>query len=760
MKRLLRLAGANPSIDRGDTERSPALPRPIRILLLTLGEIVIGSLFVLGQEPGAHPLAALRREGAVIHPSNRETPGRKGVALAFPEGGIEQRIGDLLTPASGGVDLWLQTPADWPTTGDCALFHIGEEAHVHVTLFFRGAALLAVYKGDVDHYSSVHSAAPRGWKPATWHHVEYSWAQKKTTNEVELFLRVDGDIAGFATGQKIERWPDRFYIGARGRTQAPWKGLIEDARVSSSPLTIPELQPGRRTVEVRANQAVGECYNFWSIHNFTSEDMFAKPDQRKITIQRHPYMKTVNCVRFIGGREDGKNEFFLGLDANGKPRYDFAPAVAYLKGIMDWGYTPRIVLDNVPMKMSEPPKMNTYGNTYPPKDYGVYHAYIKALIQRLIDEFGSEVAPRWRFRVMTEPDLYPGHWAGTKEEWLRLYDTAVDAVTQLIPDADIGPGNILNPAGGESGKRPKWGLDIIDHAATGKNYYTGKTGTRLRFFSCSWYGGVGKPVDEFDTAIGRMRERLGRYPQFKDTPIEVAEFGVLTDDNNRRFFSGEATEWSGSWLAAIADRAWRLDVRQIHLWAVNSGLLATPYTHVLWMLEQMAGGQRLAVDVASNQTKGGETSGATKAECGAAACRKDGRLLIMLYNHRALRKPQVAEHVILRVRDARMKDGAQWKVSEWGFDAEHGVFIRALYKDIEAAGLEPLPDSPVWGSDFTRRFGDAARTVFEKNRSRYAQLAQLPQLRKSEPLAVGDGEAVLEFDMPGHSVRFLELTAE
>ncbi len=64
----------------------------------------------------------------------------------------------------------------------------------------------------------------------------------------------------------------------------------------------------------------------------------------------------------------------------------------------------------------------------------------------------------------TEPDLRPAHWAGTREEYFAHYDYTVEAVRSVLPDARIGPGNILNPRYSK-----RWGLDIIDHLAKGAN---------------------------------------------------------------------------------------------------------------------------------------------------------------------------------------------------------------------------------------------------------------------------------------------------
>jgi xylan 1,4-beta-xylosidase len=260
--------------------------------------------------------------------------------------------------------------------------------------------------------------------------------------------------------------------------------------------TLPSAR-AQLSFQVEPRVPVGECFNFWSIKNFTYQDLFDQPLGREAFRRNHPYTRYINCVRLIGGRGDGKNRWLLRVEADGRQVTDFTGMIRYLRAIQEWGYTPRIVLDNVPTELSAPGRpLHTYGNTYPPTDYGAYHRYLRAAVEAMVQAFGRETVGRWRFRVMTEPDLNPGHWAASKEEFLRLYDYAVDAVTQVLPEADIGPGNILNPV-----KHRKWGLDIIDHCATGRNYRTGQIGTRMRYFSCSWYGAVNEPVSSLTESV-------------------------------------------------------------------------------------------------------------------------------------------------------------------------------------------------------------------------------------------------------------------
>ena len=120
--------------------------------------------------------------------------------------------------------------------------------------------------------------------------------------------------------------------------------------------------------------------------------------------------------------------------------------------------------------MCDNPTKNRYGNTEPPNDFRVWSSYVRQLVQALVEEFGRDEVSRWRFRVGTEPDLNPGHWTGTKEQYLAHYDHTVAAVASVLPSATIGPGNIIDPV--KKRKWQSWGADIIEHCATGTNHAT------------------------------------------------------------------------------------------------------------------------------------------------------------------------------------------------------------------------------------------------------------------------------------------------
>ena len=152
-----------------------------------------------------------------------------------------------------------------------------------------------------------------------------------------------------------------------------------------------------------ATAAQGVCYNFWSINNFTSQHMFADPGYGERIKRDKPFMKQVNCVRLLGGRHDGRNAWFKGVDENGKVDCDFSEMIQYLRGIQDAGFTPRIVLDNIPTAMSEPGELAKYGNTRPAKDLKIWHEYVRQAVQAMVDAFGIETVSNGDFASAPNP---------------------------------------------------------------------------------------------------------------------------------------------------------------------------------------------------------------------------------------------------------------------------------------------------------------------------------------------------------------------
>ena len=225
-------------------------------------------------------------EGVSAQQSVRTAHCEDRVAILLSAGGFTVPTEGHLSARTGSIALRCRTPQEWPVADDRALLHVGEEAHVHVTLLFRDGILTAVYKGGEAHFSALRTKVPRSWRPETWHEVQFSW-RGAGEGEVDFLLVADGQLIGIAKGKRIAARPTTATVGVRGE-RIPWQGLLADVVLSVNPIVPAELAPGTRPITVRADQEVGECYRFWTIgnhnqpHRFTDAKYLARMTVSKI----------------------------------------------------------------------------------------------------------------------------------------------------------------------------------------------------------------------------------------------------------------------------------------------------------------------------------------------------------------------------------------------------------------------------------------------------------------------------------------------
>jgi xylan 1,4-beta-xylosidase len=220
------------------------------------------------------------------------------------------------------------------------------------------------------------------------------------------------------------------------------------------------LSSPNANITIRADRPAGECHRFWTVMNCNRPQIFLDKEYVASMPRIKPYISQVNAVYLLGGRQPDRNVWYHGQNAAGTLRVDFDGMIAQLKSMLDHGFTPWPVLDNVPYAMSNPPQNNVFGNTAPPADERVWEQYVELALRAMVKAFGQTTVSGWWFRVGTEPDYIPGHWAGTKEQYLDHYDHTVAALNRVVPEALVGPGNILNPVEGEYGVEVHnpWGL--------------------------------------------------------------------------------------------------------------------------------------------------------------------------------------------------------------------------------------------------------------------------------------------------------------
>jgi xylan 1,4-beta-xylosidase len=494
------------------------------------------------------------------------------------------------------------------------------------------------------------------------------------------------------------------------------------------------------TINTGSNE--GLFYNFWSTRPMINQTRFNGANFRNSLNSIKPYVKSYNMVRMMGGRNDNKNTFYKGVDNSGKIITDFSGLLSSLRNFRLTGFKPRIVLDNVPWEMSLPKVDDTYGNSKPPNDYGIWRQYVNAYLQALVNEFGMSEVKTWRFRIATEPNYTPHHWRGTKNEFFKHYDITVDEVLKVIPDAIVGPGNLLTEG------VATFTTEIIDHCATGTNYATGQIGTKMDFFALSYYEKLDKKEVRFENVVKPYRDKLNSYSQFSNIPFDIQEFGILRGDNAKRGLSlHDATEMGASWYATIADLAYNYNITEIYDWGqeVESSNLPAGLRNVTEMFLKLEGGLRMFAE--------DNLSGFS----GVIPVSKDGNLYMLIYNHNTTRNSTNSKTIYPKFEGSQIANTTKWKMNEWTIDKENSVFMHELYKDIRSSGVSEKTNGRIYGNRPSDRFEDGWKNVLSSNSSKYEQLSKLSLSVKDSLIGKFEDNLMLKVDLAPHAVKLIEL---
>jgi len=171
------------------------------------------------------------------------------------------------------------------------------------------------------------------------------------------------------------------------------------------------------------------------------------------------------------------------IDAQGKEQYNFQYVDALFDYLQSVGIKPFVELGFMPSAMASGTKTIFWwrGNVTPPRDYAQWERLIKALTTHWTERYGKAEVASWYFEVWNEPNL-DGFWAGTQDEYFKLYAHAARAVKSV--DASYRVGGPAT-AGGD------WIPEMIGYAS--------KNSVPLDFVSTHSYGVNQGFLDEFGT---------------------------------------------------------------------------------------------------------------------------------------------------------------------------------------------------------------------------------------------------------------------
>ena len=302
---------------------------------------------------------------------------------------------------------------------------------------------------------------------------------------------------------------------------------------------------GKVHIRVYAGQSDGAMASVWNFFGYDEPNYSYAPNGQKLLGELAAFSSGPVYVRVhnLLTSGDGTASLKWGStnvyteDAAGHPAYSWtildrifdAFRAAGIKPLVEIGFMPEALSAHpAPYrhKFPQEPVSSIYtGWAYPPKDFEKWSDLVFQFVHHLRERYGDAEVETWLWEVWNEPDI--GYWQGTPEEYFKLYDFSVEAVLRALPKARVGGPDSTGPA---SPKAAEFLRRFLEHCAQGRNYATGKTGSRLDFISFHPKGSPAWRGDHVQMGIARQLASIeagfkivASFPQWRQIPVVLGE---------------------------------------------------------------------------------------------------------------------------------------------------------------------------------------------------------------------------------------------
>ena len=444
------------------------------------------------------------------------------------------------------------------------------------------------------------------------------------------------------------------------------------------------------------------------------------------------YIQLMQCTGGTYERDLFKNP----EDTSVLDDYDFSRLVKNCRGILSLGAKPHLKLGSVPVKFTSGYENGGFDmNAFPPDDYEAYYNYIKAMAEKLVEEFGTDELLTWRFGCMTEYEN--ADWFRSKdgdpqksaESYCKLYDYTAAALCDVLGDGVyIGAHSMTVTEG-------LWDEEIfIKHVATEKNYKTGKVGTPINFLSASFYDTKpgkftkGKTLSETVDYLRNTAEKYG----LNDLTYGIDEGRILYGNAKGKEDDALFNRTCGdTWQAAYDARLYKTcidkDIEYFSSWGYLTGGALSGYPIISYFVAQNTALFDGCKKVSSKTSSLKKIVGA-EADCVALYDEENETLRVMLYNFKNDVDYDKAVDFKLSLNIPQF-DGEEVKIIKKTVNDDCNFFDewrddRKKY-NITDDKFNWSPDDPCIDSTVTLD-DEEARSIYEAElRDRYIQCAKL-----------------------------------
>jgi xylan 1,4-beta-xylosidase len=405
-------------------------------------------------------------------------------------------------------------------------------------------------------------------------------------------------------------------------------------------------------------------------------------------------------------------------DSQGRPLYNFSYVDQIYDGLLATGVRPFVEISFMPDKLAASQIVHTFWykpNISPPKDWNRWDALISAFIQHLVDRYGLDEVAQWYFEVWNEPNL--DFWAGEPKQatYWELYDHTALAIKTVSPRLRVG---------GPATAQAAW-VDAFIHHCSEKNIPVDFVSTHV-YANDPPQGVFGSQADVprdqmVCRAVSMVHDQI-RASSRPRLPLIWSEYNASYQNEP------DVTDsiYMGPWLADTIRRCDGL-TDMMSYWTFSDvfeeqGVVKTPFyggygliaaggipkpAFYAFKLLHRLGDQRLQLD----------------SDYALLTRRKDGVLVLALWNYAALGQSGSPRTVTLRLKHSTAREASILRV-----DGNHGDFHPAYEK--MGAPRNPTP-------------------------AQIRELRRATELRAPETRKLKQGELTLT--LPRHGLAVVEL---
>jgi xylan 1,4-beta-xylosidase len=406
-------------------------------------------------------------------------------------------------------------------------------------------------------------------------------------------------------------------------------------------------------IVVDAEKSLGLIKGYWTKCVGSCHAATALREDWRMQLKRCREELGFEYVRFHGLLDDDMSVCVAQPD--GSLEYSFFNVDSIFDFLLGIGMKPFVELGFMPSALASGTKtvFHYLGNICPPRSYDEWARLVGELTAHLVGRYGAEEVRTWFFEVWNEPNL-PFFWAGTQEEYFRLYERAARAIKEV--DARL-------TVGGPATAIDAWIPELREYCAKG--------GVPLDFVSTHHYPtddsyGLGLDMEEqmarqergalntrLRNALSEARPLPLYYTEwncspsprdpYHDIPYDAAFIAKTVIDNLG--LVGIYSYWTFSDIfeeSGFSSRPYHGGFGLLNILGVPK-----PSYRAFQMLSRIMG-ERLALAV---------EQGSPTVDC--VAARGSKGLTVLIANHQVPKGPIDAQRITLRVEGAR-KPAAAW----------------------------------------------------------------------------------------------------